>query len=119
MASYQNVTFGTVKAPMLGGGWFWARSMPKVFDDFFNWFPFMNYQKWVDMEFIYYFSSMNADVKLNNTMALNFHGQVLWKKNFFGEAGFGYKRFGFRDEGQGKEAKLDTFYGTLGLGIKF
>jgi hypothetical protein len=36
MLSYQSVTFDKLKAPMLGVGAFWARSMPKVFDDFFN-----------------------------------------------------------------------------------
>lgn len=119
MLAYQNVTYATIKAPMLGVGAFWARSMPRVFDDFFNLFPFMEYPKWVDMELIYFVKSMNADVKLNNTLALNFHGQVLWKKNYFGEAGFGFKRYGFTDTGQNMAGNLNTFYGTVGLGFKF
>lgn len=119
LLSYQTVTFDAVKAPMLGVGAFWARSMPRVFDGFFSWFPFMNHPKWVDMEFIYYVSSMKSDVTLNNTMALNFHGQVLWTESFFGEAGFGYKRYGFADKALNLDAKLDTFYGTMGLGLKF
>lgn len=117
--AYQNVAFDQVKASMLGVGWFWARSMPKVFDDLFNLLPFMEYPKWVDMEFIYFMNSLNANVRLNNTMALNFHGQVLWRKNIFGEAGFGFKRYAFADSAVGKEAKLNTFYGTVGLGMKF
>lgn len=119
MLSYQNVNFGPLKAPALGAGAFWARSMPRIFDSFFNLFPFMDYPKWVDMEFIYYAASMNKDVKLNNMMSLNFHGQVLWRKNFFGEAGFGYKRYAFADQIQRQQAALNTFYGTVGLGLKF
>lgn len=119
IGSYQNVTFDVVKAPMLGVGAFWARSMPRSLNEFFNAFPLMDAPKWVDMEFIYYAASMKSDVKLNNTMALNFHGQVLWRKNLFGEAGFGFKRYGFVDSGQSLAATLDTFYATWGLGIKF
>ena len=33
---FQRATYGTFDANMLGVGFFWARSMPKVFDDFFN-----------------------------------------------------------------------------------
>lgn len=117
--SYQSVTFDKVKAPMLGVGAFWARSMPRVFDDLMNLFPFMNYPKWVDMEFLYYVSSMDANVVLNSPMSLNFHGKVLWTERFFGEAGFGIKRYGFADASQNQKAELNTFYGTVGLGLNF
>lgn len=116
---YQNVTFGPIKAPMLGVGGFWARSMPRSLDEIFNYFPFMNYPKWVDVEFIYFMKSMSDQVTISNTMALNFHGQVLWKKNFFGEAGFGYKLYGMVDNSIPQEATLATFYATAGLGLKF
>lgn len=119
MLSYQNVTFDQLKAPMLGVGAFWARSMPKVFDDFFNLLPFMRYPKWVDMEFIYYVSSMDSKVTLNAPMSLNFHGKVLWTDRYFGEAGFGMKRYGFTDKSLNQKAELNTFYGTVGLGINF
>lgn len=119
MFSYQNVTFDKMKAPMLGVGTFWARSMPKVFDDFFNLIPLMRYPKWVDMEFIYYVSSLDANVKLNSSLSLNFHGKVLWTDSIFGEAGFGLKRYGFSDPTLNQKAELNTFYGTVGLGINF
>ncbi|WP_413612295.1 hypothetical protein [Bdellovibrio sp. HCB-110] len=119
MLSYQNVTFDKLKAPMLGVGAFWARSMPKVFDDFFNLMPFMRYPKWVDMEFIYYASSMDSKVTLNAPMSLNFHGKVLWSDRYFGEAGFGMKRYSFTDSSLNQKAELNTFYGTVGLGINF
>lgn len=119
LLSYQNVTFDKLKAPMLGVGAFWARSMPKVFDDLFNLMPFMRYPKWVDMEFIYYASSMDSNVTLNAPMSLNFHGKVLWSERLFGEAGFGMKRYGFTDSSLNQKAELNTFYGTVGLGINF
>ncbi|WII73780.1 hypothetical protein QJS83_07810 [Bdellovibrio sp. 22V] len=119
MVSYQNVTFDELKAPMLGVGAFWARSMPKVFDDFFNLLPIFRYPKWVDMEFIYYVSSMDSKVKLDAPMSLNFHGKVLWTDRYFGEAGFGMKRYSFTDTSLNQKAELNTFYGTVGLGINF
>jgi len=119
MLSYQSVTFGTLGAPLVGAGWFWARSMPRILDNVFNIVPFMRYPKWVDMEFIYYASSLKAGVTANSNLSLNFHGQVLWKKNFFGEAGFGMKRYAFQDSALNQKAELNTFYGTVGLGLKF
>ncbi|KHD88222.1 MAG: hypothetical protein OM95_10585 [Bdellovibrio sp. ArHS] len=119
MLSYQSVTFDQLKAPMLGVGAFWARSMPKVFDDLFNLVPLLRYPKWVDMEFIYYMNSMDSNVTLNSSMSLNFHGKVLWSDRYFGEAGFGMKRYGFTDSSVNQKAELNTFYGTVGLGINF
>lgn len=119
MFSYQDITFGTFKAPMMGGGWFWARSMPRVFDNIMNWIPFFRYPKWVDMEVIYYFSSLNSKITLNSPLSVNFHGQILWSKSFFGEAGFGLKRYAFVDKELNQKAELNTFYGTVGLGLKF
>src|SRR5690606_18005378 len=62
LLSGQNVKFNFKRsgqdfeatAPMVGGGMFWARSMPKIIDDFFNLVPFMRYPKWVDAEAIFY-----------------------------------------------------------------
>lgn len=127
MLSYQDVDVGlsitNFKVPMIGAGWFWARSMPKVFDDLFNYIPFMRYPKWVDMEFIFYGMTTDSSKVLNTNFALNFHGQILWKNNFFGEAGFGIKRYAFIDKTNSYQAnlgyELNTLYGTLGLGIKF
>ncbi|MGZ3775651.1 MAG: hypothetical protein ACXVCY_17520 [Pseudobdellovibrionaceae bacterium] len=119
MLSYQNVSLETLKDSMVGVGAFWARSMPKVFDDLFNLVPIMRYPKWVDMEYIYYVSSMDSKVTLNSSMSLNFHGKVLWSEHVFGEAGFGMKRYGFTDASLNQKAALNTFYGTVGLGVNF
>ncbi|MFN9067540.1 MAG: hypothetical protein ACK5V3_09945, partial [Bdellovibrionales bacterium] len=127
MLSYQDVDVKLdvtqFKVPMVGVGWFWARSMPQVFDDLFNYIPFMRYPKWVDMEFIYYGLSMDSNKVLNSNFALNFHGQILWKNNFFGEAGFGMKRYAFIDKVNSFQSnlgyELNTLYGTVGLGLKF
>ena len=117
--SYQGVGFQDIKGALVGGGFFWARSMPRVFDDLFNLLPFMNYPKWVDLEFITYASSLTSTLKPDVNYALNFHGKVLWTKSFFGEAGFGMKQYAFTDTEQNQEAKFATFYGTVGLGLNF
>lgn len=119
LVSYQDVTFDEMKAPMLGVGAFWARSMPRVFDNLFNYIPLFRYPKWVDMEFIYYMNSLNSDVKLDSSMSLNFHGKVLWTDTWFGEAGFGIKRYAFTDSSLNQKAELNTFYGTIGVGLNF
>lgn len=127
MVSYQDfeasLEVTKFKAPMLGVGWFWARSMPQVVDEIFSLIPYMDYPKWVDMEFIYYAASMDSTKKLNFNFALNFHGQVLWKNNFFGEAGFGIKRYDFIDATNSLQSnlgyQLNVLYGTVGMGVKF
>lgn len=148
MAGFQSVAYGEdslvqgsptkagFNASMLGVGVFWARSLPKLFDDVANLFPFMNYPKWVDMEFIYYAQSMKSDYKLRGAggnepgagnYQLNFHGQVMWSPRFFGEAGFGIKQYDFVREYQdsvlSRPARpnftLTSFYGTAGIGFKF
>jgi hypothetical protein len=119
MASYQDVNFDALKAPMLGAGIFWARSMPKIFDDMMNVLPLFKYPKWVDVEFIYYLSSLDSAVTLNSSMSLNFHGKVLWSQSLFGEAGFGIKRYAFQDVSANQKAELNTVYGTVGVGLNF
>ncbi len=119
IASHQNFKFEELSAAMMGIGAFWARSMPAIFDKWFNQFPMMNYPKWVDMEFIMYVQPLQSNISLGSTYSLNFHGQVLWSKTLFGEAGFGLKRYEFTDNSRAERAALNTLYGTLGLGIKF
>jgi hypothetical protein len=118
MLDYQDVSFATFKAPMIGIGGFWGRSMPKVFDNIFNIAPWMRYQKWVDMELIYYPLSLSSKVSLQTNLALNFHGKVLWSKRWFGEAGFGVKRYAMVESAT-QRITLNTFYGTVGLGLSF
>lgn len=131
IGGYQNVDYDQFKISMLGVGLFWARSMPKVFDDIANLFPFMNYPKWVDMEFIYYLAPNSDSYKLKGmgsseaglgNWQLNFHGQVMWTKTFFGEAGFGLKQYDILKElstGRRTNFTFTSFYGTAGIGYRF
>jgi hypothetical protein len=119
---YQDTTY---HVPALGGGVFWARSMPKPIDDFFNLVPFMRYPKWVDWEVILYPMTLREGQTSNFMFAMNFHGKVQWKKNFFGEAGFGIKNYSFGDvrsshgPKQLADAGVIIGYGTVGLGLNF
>jgi hypothetical protein len=130
--SYQQVKYNIFKTDMLGAGVFWARSMPKVFDDLFNILPFMRYPKWVDLDFIYYLQSRKPDYPLRNpaqggrgNWSLNFHGQIMWTKQLFGEAGFGIKNYDFNYEYykgaalQRLNFNFTSFYGTAGIGYRF
>lgn len=113
------VKLNDIQASLLGGGFFWARSMPKVFDDLLNFLPFMNYPKWVDLEFTYFPSSLSKDMKPNTNYLLNFHGKILWTNTFFGEAGFGYRSISYTDVSTGNTPRFRSFYGTAGLGLNF
>jgi hypothetical protein len=120
MGSYQKINYLTFDSAFTGGGIFWARSMPKVFDDLFNILPMFRYPKWVDAEFVLYFLPGDAKTKINTaTYALNFHGKVMWTNSFFGEAGFGLKQYGFQDSTTSKKLQFGSLYGTMGLGLNF
>ena len=109
---------------MNGVGIFWARSMPKGFDEFLNVLPWMRYPKWVDVEFLYYLTSSapNSTLVGGDNTSLNFHGKLMWTNNFFGEAGFGIKRlhwvqyFSATDQ---KDFFFTSVYGTVGIGLSF
>lgn len=116
---YEDVKLNAIQAPLLGAGFFWARSMPKIFDDLMSLLPFMNYAKWVDMDFTYYSSPLKKDITPGSNYAVNFHGKILWTKTFFGEAGFGFKSYEYKDLNIKKYASLKAFYGTMGLGLNF
>ncbi|UOF00569.1 hypothetical protein [Bdellovibrio reynosensis] len=119
IAAYESLQFGTYSIPKMGVGAFWARSMPRSIDYWFSKLPFMNYPKWLDMEFIQYVSSLDSKFNLGSDYVLNFHGKVLWTPTFFGEAGFGVKSYYFESATTGEGAKLTTFFGTVGLGVNF
>lgn len=123
LAGYQNVKFVSFDGKMMGPGFFWARSMPRVFDELFNIVPYMRYPKWVDMEFIYFASALDSKTQLDafKNYSVNFHGKVLWKDWLFGEAGFGLKSVSFQSGTTTARERLGYIflYGTMGLGIQF
>lgn len=119
LLGYESVQVNTVVVPMLGAGFFWARSMPKIFDDLFNIIPIMRYPKWVDLEYIHYFSGLKSEGEYGSNYAMNFHGKVLWTPTIFGEAGFGAKSTNMLDTNLNQKTEFTSFYGTVGLGINF
>lgn len=119
LGGYQSISIGEVSAPVLGVGFFWARSMPKVFDDLFLYIPYMNYPKFVDVEFTYLPASLDSNVSLGSSYIISFHGKVLWKQSVFGEAGFGMQSYSLEDKGKALSIGLSSFYLTVGLGLNF
>lgn len=119
MLSYQKLNYSVFDATLVGGGIFWARSMPRVFDDLFNFFWFMRYPKWVDAEFIYYAAGDSKNVVRAGNYALNFHGKIMWTNSLFGEAGFGLKQYNFDDKTSRLNMRFASIYGTAGIGLNF
>lgn len=119
LLGFESGQYGRYSAGKVGVGIFWARSMPKVFDELLNEVVFMRYPKWVDMEIVNYVMSPSSDVILDNDFVINFHGKILWTDKFFGEAGFGFKRYSFLTGPEKDVFQMQTFYGTVGLGLNF
>ena len=118
LGSYEALAIGDQKANKLGAGIFWARSMPKVFDDLMNKISWFNHPKYVDMEYIQFFGSTDSGTSVGSDFIVNFHGKIMYAKNFFAEAGFGLKNYNFTKPDD-TQVKLSTLYGTLGIGLEF
>lgn len=115
--SGQQFKFSSDSATFLGGGVFWARSLPNFLESLFNKIFFMKYPKWVDVEFLYYPMVQESNVTPGMNYNLNFHGKVMWRPDFFGEAGFGLKKYQYEDEDF--KNSLTFFYVTFGVGYQF
>jgi hypothetical protein len=124
MLSAERISISGLTVMLMGGGAYWARTMPKIFDDLFNLLPLMEYPKYVDMEFIYYPISLTSGTSGGLSFCLNFHGRVIWTQRFYGEIGFGIRSYQFvtpsqTRSGQTANISLLTSYGTAGLGFIF
>lgn len=115
----QNFNLGQISDTNLGTGVFWARSMPKAFDDAMNVIPVFRYPKWVDMDFILYPVNMNSEIQSELSWEINFHGKLLWTKSFWGEMGFGARSYNLKKSSEDLEVHFTPVYGTLGLGLNF
>lgn len=124
MTGYQQLTLAGYNIAFAGVGAYWARTMPKLFNELFNLLPLMDYPKYVDMEFIYYPMTLTSSVSVGPTFNLNFHGRVFWSKTLYGEAGFGIRQYQFSAPkrtapSQTSNVALSAAYGTVGLGLAF
>ena len=122
--SSQQVTLAGTNATFGGVGAYWARTMPRIFNDLFNFVPGFDYPKYVDMEFIYYPLSMTSNMQPAGIFNLNFHGRVFWSHRFYGEAGFGLRRYAYTfpspvRPGVTAGIDLSSAYGTAGIGFVF
>ncbi|OQW46881.1 MAG: hypothetical protein A4S09_02950 [Proteobacteria bacterium SG_bin7] len=120
LVDYQSVNVNTDTVAMVGGGVFWAQSMPKFIDNIFNIIPFFRYPKWVDMEFMYYFSSLNPSYVLGANFLYNFHGKMLVTPRFYFEGGGSMRQINFgRADGSLSPLSASFLQGTLGIGYNF
>jgi hypothetical protein len=114
----ESVVLGPYEANLLGAGAYWARTMPKFFDDIFNLVSFLRYPKYVDMEFIMFPVILTSGLTGTMNYNLNFHGKVFWTKRLYGEAGFGAKSFDFV-RSSANSISFESIYGTFGIGMIF
>ncbi len=104
---------------LMGVGLYWARTMPKIFDDVFNFVWLLRHPKYVDVDFIYYPLSLTPNIDPGTTFNLNIHGKVFITKEFFAEAGMSVKGMGISDNTTGASPDSIFASGTGGLGYIF
>jgi hypothetical protein len=117
--SMQQNTLSNYTTTLNGLGAYWARTMPKVFNDIFEVLPLFRYPKYVDMDLVIYQGGLSSSVQTQLSYHLNFHGKVFWTDRFYGEAGFGLKRLEFATTDGTNRFALGMTYGTVGMGVVF
>lgn len=129
LTGYQNISLAPFNAELLGVGVFWSGSIPEFLDSTLNIIPFLNYPKWMNVEFMYYMNSMNNNIKLQtnggSNLTLDIQGQIMFTDSWFGELGLGLKQFDFTDTsaidvfGKNPNISFLSSYGTFGIGYRF
>jgi hypothetical protein len=119
MASVEHITLAGHLVDLGGVGAYWARTMPKIFNDLFNIASVFNVPKYVDMEFLYYPYAITAGITPGSSYALNFHGRVFWTQRFYGEIGFGIRQYQFTLPDRTVPIGVTTGYGNVGVGLIF
>jgi hypothetical protein len=119
MASVANVGINSSSVSVMGGGAYWARSMPKIFDDILNVLPVLRYRKYVDMDVVVYPVAFGTTAKLSTSLDVNFHGKIFWTPRFFGDAGIGAKHFSVYGHSSGSVVYFNAVHGLVGLGFQF
>jgi hypothetical protein len=119
-----NVGRADYEVPVAGVGAFWARSMPKLLDDIFNLAPFLRYPKWVDWEVIYYPLALGQDQTAQFMLTSKIHAKIQWTPRFFGEIGFNFRNYSFKDLGQTNPndrlgISIGAGFTSLGFGFNF
>ncbi len=122
--SFERVTIAGLTANLGGVGLYWARTMPKIFNDIFNVVPVFEYPKYVDMQLTYFPLAADSVTTPGTSFNLTFHGRIFWTKQFYGEAGFGIREYSFSQPSPvnlGKQApiSLNMAYGSFGIGYAF
>ena len=117
--SIEHVSLAGQLVDLGGFGAYWARTMPKIFNDIFNIAPMFNYPKYVDMEFLLYPYAITSGYTAGSTYSLNFHGRVFWTPRFYGEMGFGIRSYQFTLPNRAVPIGVTTGYGNVGLGFIF
>jgi hypothetical protein len=119
LMSSQNVAIMNTSLNALGGGIFWARSMPPIFDQWLSELPLMKAPKFVDFDFSIYPVSARPNTKMGTNYSLNFHGKVFWTHEFFGEAALSWKRINFINQDIQRDVNFGALFLTAGLGFNF
>ncbi|MBX9768622.1 MAG: hypothetical protein K2X47_15215 [Bdellovibrionales bacterium] len=119
IAVNHGITYRSIPAQLVGGGLFWARSMPDVFDSVMNLVPWFRYPKYVEAKVMLLPLSLGTDVTSGLNLVMFFQGKMIVTPRLFLEAGISVRRYSY--EHKTLFQSITSFFasGTLGVGYLF
>jgi hypothetical protein len=116
LSGFSDIGIGDTRGQFVPIGFYWARTLPRIFDDILNTVPMFRHPKYVDMDFSY-LGFDNQFRPTNPGYVLNLHGKMMFSKTWFFELGYGWTRLDLRNEE--KRRVLDLYSMTSGFGLLF
>lgn len=119
IAVNHGIYYRDTPAQLLGGGAFWARSMPAIFDSVLNVVPWFRYPKYVEAKVMFLPVSLGSEVTSGLNIVMFFQGKMIITPRLFLEAGINIRRYDY--EHSTLFRSISSFFGsgTLGVGYLF
>lgn len=115
---YTQSVVGDFDVPLMGAGLFLSSQLPKPFGDLLEKISIFRKLKWIGVEGIYHFSSLDSEVALNGSFILSAYLRTFVNNSFYWELSGGYRDNSFSRD-NGAAIKLNTVMGSLGVGMSF
>lgn len=115
---YTQSVVGDFDVSLLGAGLFWSSQLPKTFEELLEKLAFFRKPKWIGIEGLYHFSSLDSEVKLDGSFVLSGYLRTFINDKAYWELSGGYRDNSFSRE-NGAAIKLNTLIGSFGLGMSF
>lgn len=115
---YTQSVVGDFDVPLLGAGLFWSSQLPTPIENLLEKIPFFRKTKWIGIEGLYNFSSLDSEVALDGSFVLSGYLRTFINNSAYWELSGGYRDNSFTRD-NGAAIKLNTVIGSIGLGMSF